>query len=272
MEIMSSTEMRADFTLSPRMVFPRFRDSIGIKSDYTDIPQAPSTNSVLIEELRERHLLKTPPPVARKLLMPLRYSTSDRPISGTTWADLDAPVFSASDVEKILSCLDSAELYIKFAAASTLLDQVVIHKHKITPSFKKTIVGKAISLHADPDPSIRNLTLQILSVLADSGVTEIIDLALDDLQSENNPSYLREQAAKSISILCIKGDKGAVNSLANIVSRESIGEKGISLRVECLLALSKVCVPGCHLGLTTVKDALKDRSQNVHLKSKSSQH
>ena len=255
--------MRADFTLSPRNVFPRFRDSIGIKADHSerkDQSQAPSTNPVLIEELRERHLLKTPPPVARKLLLPLRYSATD-----TYRIDRAAPdsthLFDVSEVDKILCCLDSVQVHIKFAAASALLDYVVAHKQKFPPTFKEKIIAKAISTHSDLYPSIRNLTLQIFSVLAECGVPEIIALALEDLQLEHNPSYLREQAAKSISVLCVKGDMQAVNSLANIVSRESVGEKGIPLRVECLLALSKVCMPGCHRALATVKDALKDRYQ-----------
>ena len=264
--------MIADFTLSPSKILPRFRDSIGIRSGFVDRAAKPP-NVAAIEELRELHLQFTPPPVARKLLLATNAHKADlHPVILSNQAgvaelkdhaeqksDTANPVFQSTDLDKILACIESVELHIKFVAANALLDLVTVHKQIILLKFRNVVIRKAVGLHTDPEPFIRNITLQILSLLAEAGVSEIIQLALVDLQNEKNPSFLREQAARAISVLCIKGDLQAVSALSNIITRDSVAEKGVSLRVECLLALSKVCTPGCQRALATVKDALKDR-------------
>ncbi len=274
--------MCEQITLETTRLFPRFRYSIGIglkQSDQTSLtsgPPANGANIASIEELRELHLKKRPQAIPRKMLLQnQKQCVSEHPVIEPEFDRLKSVIpsvqsfslektadpFKLVDLESILLCLDSPELHIRFAAGSALLELMVQHVKSVSAnvSAQQLVVRKATEFHDDPDPAMRNLALQILSVLASTGLSEVISLAINDLQDESNPSYLREQAAKAISSFCIRGDMLAVNALANTIRRESMLDKGIALRVECLIALSKVCTPGCHRALATVKDALKDR-------------
>ncbi len=269
--------MSEEITLETTRVFPRFRHSIGIGLRHLDQPPGSpigSANTASIEELRELHLKKCPPPVPRKSLLQNQKQFAENPSADLEFDRLKSVIpvqqfsmektadsFKMIDLESILLCLDSPELHIRFAAGSALLDLMIQQVKAVSAnvSAQQMVVKKAMRLHNDPDPALRNLALQILSVLASTGVSEVINLAITDLEDESNPSYLREQAAKAIASLCVRGDMPAVNALASTIRRESMLDNGIALRVECLLAISKVCTPGCHRALATVKDALKDR-------------